>query len=157
MLRRLALMLRIVLLLVGIALLVWWPISWRHLTLVMSPYPGDGFTALVHEGVIHLHVTRRVEREFKFRIDNTYLVWTEVVRPSAWPSWYFERMSHGSLSIIFIPLWLLAAVCLAWPVTSLLLARRRGKGRGFAVEAGGGGPAPGIDPPPRRPDNIPPP
>src|SRR5688500_16378005 len=51
-----------------------------------------------------------------------------------------------TLRVISIPLWLLACLCLAWPVTSLLLARRRRKGRGFAVEAGGGGPAPGIDP-----------
>src|SRR5687768_14725788 len=42
-------------------------------------------------------------------------------------------------------------------MTLFILSRRRGKGRGFAVEAGGGGPAPGIDPPPRRPDNLPPP
>ena len=36
------------------------------------------------------------------------------------------------------PLWLLAAVCLAWPVTSLLVRRRR-RGRGFEVEAKDGG------------------
>jgi hypothetical protein len=33
-----------------------------------------------------------------------------------------------------LPLWLLAAICLAWPVTSLLLTRRRRKGRGFEIE-----------------------
>ena len=41
-----------------------------------------------------------------------------------------------------MPLWLLAAICLAWPVTSLLLARRRRKGRGFAVEAKAAGSTP---------------
>jgi hypothetical protein len=35
--------------------------------------------------------------------------------------------------VLSIPLWLLAFLCLAWPVTSFLLARRR-RGRGFEVE-----------------------
>lgn len=33
------------------------------------------------------------------------------------------------------PVWLLAAICVAWPVTSFIVAWRRRKGRGFAVEA----------------------
>jgi hypothetical protein len=37
-----------------------------------------------------------------------------------------------------------------------MLARRRGKGRGFAVEAGGGGPATSIDPPTPPPRQHPP-
>jgi hypothetical protein len=32
-----------------------------------------------------------------------------------------------------MPFWLLAVLCLAWPVTSLLLVRRRRKGRGFEI------------------------
>jgi hypothetical protein len=44
-------------------------------------------------------------------------------------------------SIIYIPLWLLAAVCLAWPSMSFALARRRLGGRGFAVEAARSTPA----------------
>jgi hypothetical protein len=35
-----------------------------------------------------------------------------------------------------LPLWLLAAICLAWPVTSFILARRRHK-RGFPIEPKG--------------------
>jgi hypothetical protein len=38
-----------------------------------------------------------------------------------------------SLLPIAIPLWLLAAVCLVWPVTSFITERRR-RGRGFEVE-----------------------
>ena len=34
---------------------------------------------------------------------------------------------------VSIPVWLLAVFCLAWPVTSFLVRRRR-RGRGFAVE-----------------------
>ena len=44
-----------------------------------------------------------------------------------------------------VPLWLLAFLCLAWPVTSLLLARRRRKGRGFAVEPAADAVPPAID------------
>ena len=42
-----------------------------------------------------------------------------------------------TMTTVELPLWLLAAICLAWPVTSFLVRRRRG--RGFEVEAKGGG------------------
>ena len=35
--------------------------------------------------------------------------------------------------MVYVPLWLPAVLCLAWPVTSFLLARRRRR-RGFPVE-----------------------
>ena len=35
---------------------------------------------------------------------------------------------------VVIPLWLLAVLCLAWPVTSFVIARRRRGTRGFDVE-----------------------
>ena len=57
-----------------------------------------------------------------------------------------EIFSSGGQVFISIPLWLLAAICLAWPVTSLLLARRRRKGRGFAVEPAADAAPPAIDP-----------
>ena len=38
----------------------------------------------------------------------------------------------GTTTFYSFPLWLLAAACLAWPVTSLVIARRRHK-RGFPV------------------------
>jgi hypothetical protein len=40
------------------------------------------------------------------------------------------------------PLWIPLVLLLAWPVTSLLLTRRRRKGRGFAVEANAAGSTP---------------
>ena len=39
---------------------------------------------------------------------------------------------------LYIPLWLLAFICLAWPVTSFIIHRRRHK-RGFPVEPKGAG------------------
>ena len=38
-------------------------------------------------------------------------------------------------TVFSIPLWLPTLLCLAWPVTSFIIARCRRKGRGFAVEA----------------------
>ena len=39
---------------------------------------------------------------------------------------------------VSVPLWLLALLCLAWPVTSFIIHRRRHK-RGFPVEPKGAG------------------
>jgi hypothetical protein len=49
----------------------------------------------------------------------------------------FDQPSIPYKSMVFsVPFWLLAAVCLPWPVTSFLVRRRR-RGRGFEVEARG--------------------
>ncbi len=49
--------------------------------------------------------------------------------PQGWSASTFPARTRR----LQLPLGMLAAVCLAWPVTSFILARRR-KGRGFAVE-----------------------
>ena len=54
-----------------------------------------------------------------------------------WPG-----LHHGTLytiygipvTVITLPLWLLAFLCLAWPVISFVIARRRRRWRGFEVE-----------------------
>ena len=51
----------------------------------------------------------------------------------------FVLNSSRTYGYLVLPNWLLAAVCLAWPVTSFLIARRRRRGRGFAVEAAASG------------------
>jgi hypothetical protein len=51
------------------------------------------------------------------------------VRP--YSVWYFDPQFR--VTEVSLPLWLLAAICLAWPVTSFILARRKRK-RGFPVE-----------------------
>jgi hypothetical protein len=70
---------------------------------------------------------------------------------------FFERftVSGWASTTLHLPLWLLAAICLAWPVTSLLLARRRRKGRGFAVEPAADAAPPAIDTPPPRTSHRP--
>jgi hypothetical protein len=76
------------------------------------------------------------------------------LRPALWPS--LSVTDDGFAREVSLPLWLLAAVCLVWPVTSLLLARRR-KGRRFAVEPAADAAPPAIDPSPHHPSNLPPP
>jgi hypothetical protein len=53
-------------------------------------------------------------------------------------------------TVIEMPLWLLASICLVWPVTSFIIARRRRKGRGFEVEAKPGAAVSPPESPPAR-------
>src|SRR5688572_13440184 len=55
-------------------------------------------------------------------------------RAALWPTFHNASQGPDRLYLFSMPLWLLAFLCLAWPVTSFLLARRR-RGRGFPVEA----------------------
>jgi hypothetical protein len=55
------------------------------------------------------------------------------IRDMVWPS--FQRWEVTGSYQLNIPLWLLAFLCLAWPVTSFVVARRRRRTRGFEVEA----------------------
>jgi hypothetical protein len=57
-------------------------------------------------------------------------------REALWPVWKRQDLdATHDLTFLWLPLWLLAFLCLAWPVTSFLIARRKRKGRGFEVEA----------------------
>ena len=51
------------------------------------------------------------------------------------PHW---DVSGPTWRYVSLPLWLPCVICLAWPVTSFIIARRRHK-RGFPVEPKGGG------------------
>jgi hypothetical protein len=53
-----------------------------------------------------------------------------------WPPVHTLDGTHVFLQFVKVPLWLLALICLAWPVTSFIIARRRHK-RGFPVEPKG--------------------
>jgi hypothetical protein len=71
----------------------------------------------------------------------THLDWGRQ-QPSDSPGrvYFFETHSFvdpigGSARRLSIGIWLLAFLCLAWPVTSFVIARRRRGTRGFEVEA----------------------
>ena len=49
-----------------------------------------------------------------------------------WEMGNATNTNAGKTTLVMLPHWLLVVLCLAWPVTSFIIARRRGK-RGFPV------------------------
>jgi hypothetical protein len=68
----------------------------------------------------------------------------DVRSPAIYPQVHFNDGLPG-WTTVSLPLWLLAFLCLAWPVTSFVIARRRRGTRGFEVEAVGGNAVPTVD------------
>ena len=145
MLRRVLRVLRVGLFVVGALVLVWLPISFYYWVFAWSPQwmreevdtnltIADGAAVVVYPDVWYdppdsLWIEKRVRTVDP---DGNFLspsFTTVDLRIAA-----NATVTTVSVATVSIPLWLLAAICLAWPVTSLLLARRRGKGRGFEVE-----------------------
>ena len=66
-----------------------------------------------------------------------YASWTSELTYEAPPPFEVTTERLGPQWItrsLTLPLWLLAATCLVWPVTSFIYARRRRKEPGFAVK-----------------------
>src|SRR5687768_587444 len=132
MLRRVIRLLRTSLLGLGILSLVWLPISFfTYVWYAASVSETGSWRLSVSEGaagflyVSESGLTPTLGVGFE---TGAPVNWSWAVESAAWPE--YERASSTSfLGLdLSIPLWLLALLCLAWPVTSLLLARRRGKG-----------------------------
>ena len=132
MLRRIAQALRVLLSLLGVALLVWLAVSWRYCAFVSlaSPRAVAVFTS---NGSVHVFFSNTWIDESSYAVGRSF-DWgqgDEWIRPRV------ESTAGGAGGTI--PIWLLAVMCLAWPVTSFLVRRRR---RGFEVEAKDGGAVP---------------
>jgi hypothetical protein len=148
MLRRVAPTLRVLLLVLGLSMLFWLPLSCFFVAGLTSPWPSSGLVIYTGEGLIGAAVYKEestmspsgvqarltpitwglANNWFLPGIDHTQGSWVE--QGQFTPS----RLRVPSTTHIRFPLYLLAAICLAWPVTSLLLARRTRKGRGFEIE-----------------------
>ena len=138
MLRRVAGITRVLLLLVGLALLVWLPVSFFVYTyLTWSWHLGSS----VSSGCVWVWQEKgsNIYDPYPPEIISFDSATDNSLRSALLPA--YERgqiltLKDGAREALDVrfPLWLLAAICLAWPVTSLLLARRRRKGRGFEVE-----------------------
>jgi hypothetical protein len=123
----------------GVVLLAWLPLSFYYRVGVVSPWPwggnvmgssqGSAFTSV---GPTPLFWGWGIGRS----VTNEETYWTDAL----WPVVDID----GTFYYVSCPLWLLAFLCLAWPVTSFILARRRHK-RGFPVEPVAGGEA--VSPP----------
>ena len=142
MLRRISRALRLGLFIVTVLLLAWMPASFLTTAFVELPRPDSGMAVYSNNGKIVIWSLG----------DNRSMYYTESavgfggrLSPANDKSWplgalrpMFEhrRLTPPSSSqeiTLTLPLWLLAAGCLAWPLTSFLIARRRRR-RGFAVE-----------------------
>ena len=129
----------------GAALLVWFAASFAVGGMIVGSepsarvglYAGDGLLRLVIQDPSFpdqraADALRRNREPSWRRPTSTYMGWGGATR-------------GGLARVINIPLWLPALLCLAWPVTSFLLARRRRR-RGFPVSLL----PPGVTPGPRR-------
>src|SRR5687768_359167 len=138
MLRWVARALRVVLFALGISVLLWFPLSFRYQTSVgwrnVVVYSEAGAMDLwcwdleTLQEALRTDLRARVGRR-TFPPGLEYPSTKDALFPRI-----DDRLGEFDDILITIPLWLLAVVCLAWPVTSFLLARRR-RGRGFEVEA----------------------
>src|SRR5688572_5979491 len=149
MLRRVVRAFRIASLSLGLLMLLWLPVSWVYSVWLISPWPGDHARFVFGDGVLWINiVTQAPEPSLNNPMQLAVHRITErgSLDDALLPS--FQHIEWPEFSVAtrnaVIPLWLLAAVCLAWPVTSLLVRRRR-RGRGFEVEAKGGGAVSTLD------------
>src|SRR5687768_15383636 len=137
MLRRVARALRALLFVLGSMSLVLVPANILFHARLWSPWPAGGIGVSLQDGtLLRLFVEyTEVRTVFQIRVAprpvRDPVEFTDMLFPTyvgAEAPWFTHYASR--------PLWLLAAVCLAWPVTSYLVRRRR-RGRGFEVEAAG--------------------
>ena len=151
---------RVVLFVLGVVLLALIPLGRLYIPSVTVPRPFHGLVISVTGGALVIltaqsHAIDTMPSHygaFDPDEDGAFEVrLTRVTRFYNSSQMFLPRYERGwgpfaaSQFVLWIPLWLLAAVCLAWPVTSFLVRRRR-RGRGFEVEANAAGDS-AADPP----------
>ena len=147
MLRRVARVLRVGTLVAGLVLLLSWSVSdvFRPYITLGWPWPRTGL--VLADGCLFAVVRDKPPSSGIWNAgalaDDEPVPATSQLRPY-WVDWSGPK---SIFVVVSIPLWLLAFVCLAWPVTSFIIHRRRHK-RGFPVEPKGTVNA--SDPEPRR-------
>src|SRR5687768_10148764 len=113
MLRRVARLVQIGLFALGVLALVWAPVSLYLAVVLKAPWPGSGSAVMSTEAalIVAFFPGRYSDESLAYdaRIERVqFLKWSEI---PLWPS--VETQPY--LWIEF-PLWLLAFLCLAWPV-----------------------------------------
>src|SRR5688572_19038354 len=129
MLRRMLRILRVLLLGLGIVLCVWLPLSYVFSGWLTLPGAHSALIISSWDGLAQVYVRwdspSRLSPSAGMGINTSY---EQGFRPRTHPTWrHFEPgfLQPNTETYVFLPIWLLAAICLAWPVTSLLLALRR--------------------------------
>ena len=136
MLRWVALITRRLLLVAGLLLVAWMPLSYMWFVVIWIPGVGVSFVtrngwgqgSWVYRwtGAPPVQPSFQSQSAFPPRADDWRSLWQPDV---AWSD------TADAFILLRMPLWLLAFVCLAWPVTSFVVGRRRRGARGFDVEA----------------------
>lgn len=140
MLRRLTRVVRNGLLLLGLLLLAWLPASFWIAAEMTLPWPAGGAGAAVRDGFVELWMLERRPLSYPLPF-SVEAEWDRYHSGAAGQTASYAFWPHIAPSDSFfgetnlaLPLWLVAALALAWPVT-YLMAHRRVPGKGFAVEA----------------------
>lgn len=135
MLRRVAWWLRLFLLLLGTAAIVAVPLSVVSQTWVNLYVPQGEFLLNMQDACIRVGVSPpHTSFSFEPRLVKVHLRrWSSMDDVLARGRLPTLRRAGNEIHFT-VPLWLLATVCLAWPVTSFIVARRRHK-RGFPIAA----------------------
>src|SRR5688500_15156224 len=145
MLRRVVRTLRVLLLVIGLGLLALWPVSGLFQITLESPWPFEVTVLASRGGEVGMYFYAEVPAADRPRPGFALYPLDEYSWMPGRPG--IARADLGPLKVTEVtsPLWLIAAVCLGWPVTSLVVRRRR-RGRGFEVEGKVAG-DPAADPP----------
>lgn len=135
MLLRAAQVARILLLVTGVALAIWLPLSFWLVAELISTQPASGSGLFSSDGAIEVWVH-----------DGPFAAPADETRFSIHPDRYhrgspgrrftfamWPHIEHSSGLIVSIPVWILAALVLVWPTASYILDRRRSV-RGFAIQ-----------------------
>ena len=142
---RIAVVARAALLTTGVLLLLWWPLSYVWFVQAISPWPFTATEVRLSRG--HLAVT--VERNpmgapqdvlFAVSLDAGIPLGVSMARPQ-WGRLQVPVPGYFR-GWVFVPIWQLAVLALAWPVATLVRRWRRGRGagHGFPIVAADAGP-----------------
>ena len=133
MLRRALLVLRIAFAALGVVCVLLLAGSTFLHASVFSRWPPEAVYATLEPGSLHLGWWQDASSpDLSLSASSVVLHRIDPVMPTEWwPRVVKVRFPGAVATAVHLPLWLLAFLCLAWPVTSFV-ARR--KGRGFGVE-----------------------
>ena len=135
MLRRVARVLRWLSLLFGLLLLLSVPVSALRQVRVLAPWPRSFTRVHMNSGLLQVTASKGDVAAWNFLIAPAYdVAFINVLLPS----FKFATFSRFEDTVVItIPIWLLAFLCLVWPVTSFFISRRHK--RGFPIEPKDGG------------------
>lgn len=133
-LRLTAIVVRRGLLALGVAVLLWLPISFWFWTSIYSMYPIKGIGVMISEGSFNVNLYEQAGfiEDWGIVISKRPQDAPREFAHCLLPDWSIAEPPYVR-HWVGIPLWIVAALCLAWPVASLVIHRRR-LPRGFPVE-----------------------